>query len=81
MFLEQLGRGCREYLFPVGLVWSCRIKDKISCRYERGVWVGQLCLSLLDEHPAYVDMPVWYTHNITNIGDDTSASEGTPNDF
>jgi UDP-2-acetamido-2,6-beta-L-arabino-hexul-4-ose reductase len=19
--------------------------------------------------PAYVDMPVWYTHNITNIGD------------
>lgn len=21
------------------------------------------------EHPAYVDMPIWYTHNITNIGD------------
>ena len=20
--------------------------------------------------PSYVDMPVWYTHNITNIGDD-----------
>ena len=20
------------------------------------------------EHPAYVDMPIWYTHNITNIG-------------
>jgi UDP-2-acetamido-2,6-beta-L-arabino-hexul-4-ose reductase len=22
-----------------------------------------------DENPAFVDMPVWYTHNITNIGD------------
>ena len=21
------------------------------------------------EHPAYVDIPIWYTHNITNIGD------------
>ena len=26
---------------------------------------------LLDgESPAYVDMPVWYTHNITNVGTD-----------
>ncbi|MFV8465654.1 NAD-dependent epimerase/dehydratase family protein [Flavobacterium sp. LB1P62] len=22
-------------------------------------------------NPAYVDMPIWYTHNITNIGDET----------
>ncbi|MCF8095727.1 MAG: NAD-dependent epimerase/dehydratase family protein [Desulfobacteraceae bacterium] len=22
-----------------------------------------------DENPAFVDMPIWYTHNITNIGD------------
>ena len=22
------------------------------------------------EEPSYVDMPIWYTHNITNIGDD-----------
>lgn len=22
------------------------------------------------EQPSYVDMPIWYTHNITNIGDD-----------
>ena len=22
------------------------------------------------EKPAYVDMPIWYTHNITNIGED-----------
>lgn len=26
---------------------------------------------LLDgTRPAYVDMPVWYTHNITNVGDE-----------
>ncbi|MGO3181912.1 MAG: polysaccharide biosynthesis C-terminal domain-containing protein [Aequorivita sp.] len=23
------------------------------------------------EEPSFVDMPIWYTHNITNIGDDT----------
>jgi len=22
------------------------------------------------EEPAYVDMPIWYTHNIKNIGDE-----------
>ena len=22
------------------------------------------------DYPAYVDMPIWYTHNIKNIGDD-----------
>lgn len=22
------------------------------------------------EHPSYVDMPIWFTHNITNIGDE-----------
>ena len=22
----------------------------------------------MEKHPAYVDMPIWYTHNITNIG-------------
>ena len=22
------------------------------------------------DEPAYVDMPIWYTHNIKNIGDD-----------
>ena len=22
------------------------------------------------DHPAYVDMPVWYTHNISNIGNE-----------
>ena len=27
-------------------------------------------LILTEKHPSFVDMPVWYTHNITNIGDD-----------
>lgn len=27
-------------------------------------------LHLSGNKPAYVDMPVWYTHNITNVGDD-----------
>ena len=27
-----------------------------------------LNFSLSGENPSYVDMPVWYTHNITNIG-------------
>ena len=22
------------------------------------------------KHPSYVDMPIWYTHNITNVGED-----------
>lgn len=26
--------------------------------------------TLNGDEPAYVDMPIWYTHNITNIGDD-----------
>lgn len=25
---------------------------------------------ITDDAPAYVDMPIWYTHNITNIGED-----------
>ena len=29
-----------------------------------------LSFELDGEEPSYVDMPIWYTHNITNIGDD-----------
>ncbi len=28
-----------------------------------------LRFELNGEHPSFVDMPVWYTHNITNVGD------------
>jgi UDP-2-acetamido-2,6-beta-L-arabino-hexul-4-ose reductase len=31
--------------------------------------------------PAYVDMPVWYTHNITNIGDDELVTLFWINEF
>jgi len=27
-----------------------------------------LNFKLSGENPAYVDMPIWYTHNISNIG-------------
>ena len=29
---------------------------------------GKLAFELDGETPAFVDMPIWYTHNITNIG-------------
>jgi len=29
-----------------------------------------LTFELDGENPGFVDMPVWYTHNITNIGTD-----------
>lgn len=33
------------------------------------------------EEPAYVDMPVWYTHNITNIGNDELLTNFWINEF
>ena len=37
----------------------------------RKIGTGEvLNFQLSGEHPAYVDMPVWYTHNITNTGSD-----------
>lgn len=32
-------------------------------------------------HPAYVDMPIWYTHNIKNIGDDLLYTNFWINEF
>jgi len=29
-----------------------------------------LTFNLDGDHPSFVDMPIWYTHNITNIGSD-----------
>jgi UDP-2-acetamido-2,6-beta-L-arabino-hexul-4-ose reductase len=29
-----------------------------------------ISFDLEGSRPAYVDMPIWYTHNITNIGKD-----------
>lgn len=36
---------------------------------------------LSGDEPAYVDMPVWYTHNITNIGDEELYTHFWINEF
>lgn len=41
-------------------------KAKISLRKIGSVEVHEYLLD--GENPSYVDMPIWYTHNITNIG-------------
>ncbi len=36
----------------------------------RRIGTDKVIRYILDgEQPSYVDMPIWYTHNITNIGD------------
>lgn len=45
------------------------IKGKASIQLRK-IDSEEVIEYILDgEHPAYVDMPIWYTHNITNIGD------------
>lgn len=42
-----------------------------ACIEIRRIGTDQKLEFILDgEKPSFVDMPVWYTHNITNIGDD-----------
>ena len=46
------------------------IKGKAKIELRR-IGTNQVLSFMLDgDEPAYVDMPIWYTHNITNIGDD-----------
>ena len=44
-------------------------KAKISLRKIGSIEVYEYLLD--GENPSYVDMPIWYTHNITNIGSAT----------
>jgi len=45
------------------------IQGKASIKLRK-IGTDQVFEYFLDgEEPAYVDMPIWYTHNITNIGD------------
>ena len=46
------------------------IKGKARIQLRRIGTDEVLNFDLDGEHPSYVDMPVWYTHNITNTGDD-----------
>jgi UDP-2-acetamido-2,6-beta-L-arabino-hexul-4-ose reductase len=44
------------------------IKGKARIELRRIGTENKLSFELDGEKPSYVDMPVWYTHNITNIG-------------
>jgi len=46
------------------------IKGKALIQLRRIGTDNVLNFELDGNEPAYVDMPVWYTHNITNAGDD-----------
>jgi UDP-2-acetamido-2,6-beta-L-arabino-hexul-4-ose reductase len=46
------------------------IKGKALIQLRRIGTEKVLNFELNDNEPAYVDMPIWYTHNITNIGGD-----------
>ena len=46
------------------------IKGKAQIQLRRIGTDQVLNFELDGEHPAFVDMPIWYTHNITNVGED-----------
>jgi len=46
------------------------VKGEACIRLRRIGTDEILSFSLSGDEPAYVDMPIWYTHNITNTGDD-----------
>jgi UDP-2-acetamido-2,6-beta-L-arabino-hexul-4-ose reductase len=46
------------------------IKGKAIIELRRIGTPDILRFELDGEQPSYVDMPIWYTHNITNVGDD-----------
>ena len=46
------------------------IKGKAKIQLREILSEEVLEFTIDGSHPAYVDMPIWYTHNIQNIGDD-----------
>ncbi len=46
------------------------IRGKAVIRLRRIGTDEVLVYNLDGSNPSYVDMPIWYTHNITNVGDD-----------
>lgn len=57
------------------------IKGKALIQLRRIGTNEQLDFYLDGEEPAYVDMPVWYSHNIKNIGDDILYTNFWINEF
>jgi len=46
------------------------IKGKAKIEIRRIGTDKKITFELEGDHPSFVDMPIWYTHNITNIGDE-----------
>jgi UDP-2-acetamido-2,6-beta-L-arabino-hexul-4-ose reductase len=46
------------------------IKGKAIIELRRIGTSEKMRFNLNGEQPSFIDMPVWYTHNITNVGDD-----------
>jgi UDP-2-acetamido-2,6-beta-L-arabino-hexul-4-ose reductase len=57
------------------------IKGKALIQLRRVGTDEVLDFYLDGEEPAYVDMPIWYTHNIKNIGDDVLYTNFWINEF
>ena len=45
------------------------IKGKARIQLRKYLTNEILSFELDEKNPSFVDMPVWYTHNITNIGE------------
>lgn len=48
----------------------CVIKGQAKVELRKFDKSESVQFSLNGKYPSFVDMPIWYTHNITNIGDD-----------
>lgn len=57
------------------------IKGKALIQLRRIGTDGVLDFYLDGENPSYVDMPIWYTHNIKNIGDEVLYTNFWINEF
>ena len=57
------------------------IKGKALIQLRRIGTDAVLDFYLDGDEPAYVDMPIWYTHNITNIGDEVLYTNFWINEF
>jgi len=66
--LPGITRGNHYHTRKIERFTVIRGKAKIQLRKIGSDEVMDFCLD--GNEPSYVDMPVWYTHNITNIGDE-----------